>query len=146
MEKTKKLDTLPHESQIERKSLAQREPVKRDEDSENRNNPSEIPLTDLDRSETRTLETEQYNEDDFDFAIPQFESEAQFESWWSSLPAIEIEFDERLGQRVDVPLRLNQRIVDGFRYLAKQRGLQQGEDLMKIILSQYLSACLPDDF
>ncbi len=143
MEKTKKLETISHESQIELRSM-DRDKLR--EDSEKRNNPNEIPLTDQDRSETRTLETEQYNEDDFDFAIPQFESEAQLESWWSSLPAIEIEFDERLGQRVDVPLRLNQRIVDGFRYLAKQRGLQHGEDLMKIVLSQYLSICLPDDF
>ena len=84
--------------------------------------------------------------DDFDFALPEFESAQKFESWWNSLPIIEMEFDERLSQRVDVLLRLNQRIVDGFRYLAKQKGLQQGEDLMKIVLGQYLSDYLPDNF
>jgi len=43
-------------------------------------------------------------------------------------------------------LRLNQRIVDGFRYLAKQKGLQDEEDLMKIVLMKYLSKHLSDDF
>ena len=84
--------------------------------------------------------------DDFDFALPEFESEEKFESWWNSLPAIDIAFDERLGQPVDVSLRLNQRIVEGFRYLAKQKGLQQEKDLMRIVLMQYLSDRLPDDF
>ena len=84
--------------------------------------------------------------DDFGFALPDFESEEKFESWWNSLPSLEIEFDERLGQHDDVSLRLNQRIVDGFRYLAKQKELQHGEDVMKIVLMQYLSDHLPDDF
>jgi hypothetical protein len=106
MEKTDKLTTSCHESQVE-------EPV---------------------------------SGDDFDFPLPEFESEEKFESWWNSLPTIEIEFDERLGQRVDVLLGLNQRMVDGFHYLAKQKGLQCGEDLMKIVLGQYLSNHLPDNF
>lgn len=86
------------------------------------------------------------SQDDFDFALPEFESEEKFELWWNSLPGIEIEFDERLGKHVDVLLRLNQRIVEGFRYLAKQKGLQHEEDLMKIVLMKYLSKHLPDDF
>ena len=94
----------------------------------------------------KTYKQDHESQDDVDFAIPEFESEEELESWWRSLPSIDLEFDERLGQRIDVLLRVNQRIVEGFRYLAKQKGLQHGEDLMKIVLMQYLANHLPKDF
>jgi hypothetical protein len=84
--------------------------------------------------------------DDFEFEIPEFSIDEEFENWWNSLPKVEIEFDERLGERQEVLLRLNQRIVDGYRKLAKEKGLRSGEDLMKIVLSRYARNHLPEDF
>ena len=83
---------------------------------------------------------------DFEFEIPEFSSDEEFEAWWASIPKVEIEFDERLGERQDIWLRLNQRIVDGYRKLAKEKGLRSGEDLMKIALSRYARNHLPEDF
>jgi len=57
-----------------------------------------------------------------------------------------MEFDERLGERQEVLLKLNQRIVDGYRKLAKENGLRSGEDLMKIVLIRYARNHLPEDF
>ena len=84
--------------------------------------------------------------DDFEFEIPEFPGDEEFEAWWASLPKVEIEFDERLGERQDIWLRLNQRIIDGYRKLAKEKGLRSGEDLMKIVLSRYARNHLPEDF
>lgn len=84
--------------------------------------------------------------DDFDFEIPEFLSDEDFEDWWESLPKVEIEFDERLGERQEVLLKLNQRIVDGYRKLAKEKGLRSGGDLMKIVLSRYARNHLTEDF
>ncbi len=75
--------------------------------------------------------------DDFEFEIPEFSNDEEFEAWWASLPQVEIEFDERLGERQEVLLKLNQRIVDGYRKLAKENGLRSGEDLMKIVLGNF---------
>jgi len=84
--------------------------------------------------------------DDFEFEIPEFSNDEEFEAWWASLPQVEIEFDERLGERQEVLLRLNQRIIDGYRKLAKENGLRSGEDLMKIVLSRYVRNYLHEDF
>ncbi|HIE27593.1 TPA: hypothetical protein EYP66_09925 [Candidatus Poribacteria bacterium] len=84
--------------------------------------------------------------DDFEFEIPEFSSDEEFEAWWASLAKIKIEFDERLGERKEVLLTLNQRIVDGYRKLAKEKGLRSEEDLMKIVLSRYMRNHLPEDF
>ena len=84
--------------------------------------------------------------DDFEFKIPEFATDEEFEAWWASLPKVEIEFDERLGERQEILLRLNQRIVDGYRKLAKENGLRSGEDLMKIVLSRYIRSHVPEDF
>jgi hypothetical protein len=84
--------------------------------------------------------------DDFEFEIPEFSNDEEFEAWWTSLPKVEIEFDERLGERQEVLLRLNQRIIDGYRKLAKENGLRSGEDLMKIVLSWYVRNYLHEDF
>ncbi|MBC8229171.1 hypothetical protein H8E77_06455 [bacterium] len=84
--------------------------------------------------------------DNFDFEIPEFPSDEDFEDWWESLPKVEIEFDERLGERQEVLLKLNQRIVDGYRKLAKEKGLRSGEDLMKIVLSRYVRNHLSEEF
>ena len=84
--------------------------------------------------------------DDFDFEIPEFSNDEEFEAWWASLPKVEIEFDERLGERQEVLLRLNRRIIDGYRKLAKENGMRSGEDLMKIVLSRYVRNYLHEDF
>ncbi|MFQ6039645.1 MAG: hypothetical protein ACE5PV_02210 [Candidatus Poribacteria bacterium] len=84
--------------------------------------------------------------DDFEFEIPEFSSDEEFEIWWASLPEVEIEFDERLGERQEILLRLNQRIVDGYRKLAKENGLRSGKDLMKIVLSRYVRNHLSEEF
>jgi len=87
-----------------------------------------------------------YSKELDDFEIPEFLSDEDFEDWWNSLPKVEMEFDERLGERQEVLLKLNRRIVDGYRKLAKGNGLRSGEDLMKIILSRYARNHLPEDF
>jgi len=87
-----------------------------------------------------------YSKELDDFEIPEFLSDEDFEDWWESLPKVEIGFDEKLGERQEVLLKLNQRIIDGYRKLAKEKGLRSGGDLMKIVLSRYARNHLLEDF
>ncbi|MDZ7362824.1 MAG: hypothetical protein ONB46_19175 [candidate division KSB1 bacterium] len=54
--------------------------------------------------------------------------------------------DPRLKQRIPVERNLHKLMIEGFDYLAKKQGLKSGKGLMYMVLSQYLSANLPEDF
>jgi len=78
--------------------------------------------------------------------MTQLDSPEAMNQWLDALPREEAEVDPRLKQRIPVELNLHQLMVEGFEYLAKKQGLKSGEKLMYVVLSQYLSANLPEDF
>lgn len=80
------------------------------------------------------------------FIIPEFETQAEFDAWCDSLPKVKAEVDPRLKERVDISIRLSRMVIDGFNYLAEQKGLRSGQTLMKIVLENYLAKSLPPDF
>lgn len=88
---------------------------------------------------------QEWSSNDEEVAVPIFESEAEMEAWWSTLPRADIEFDERLKHHVDVSLRLNQRTVEGLDRLAEEKGIRR-ESLMQLIIDDYLNKHLPPDF
>ena len=64
----------------------------------------------------------------------------------NAFPREEAEVDPRLKKRIAVELNLHQLTVEGFDYLAKKQGMKSGKELMYMVLSQYLSSNLPEDF
>ena len=84
--------------------------------------------------------------DELDLKIPEFETRAEFDAWYESLPKVHIEVDPRLREKDDVSLRLSRMVIDGFNYLAEQRGLRSGQELMRIVLGNYVAKSLPPDF
>jgi hypothetical protein len=87
----------------------------------------------------------QQSPDDYEITLPTFQSEAEMEAWWSSLPKVEIEVDERLKKYVNVSLSLNQRTIEGLDRLAKEKGIRR-ESLIYLIIDGYLRKHLPPDF
>ena len=59
---------------------------------------------------------------------------------------MEANVDPRLLERVKTSMRLSRMTIDGYNYLAKQKGLRSGQTLMKIVLGNYLAKNLPEDF
>lgn len=78
--------------------------------------------------------------------IPEFETEAEMDAWWESLPKVRADVDPRLLEKVKTSIRLSRKTIDGFDYLAKKMGLRSGQTLMKVVLGNYLSDNLPPDF
>ena len=78
--------------------------------------------------------------------VPHFKSRAEMDAWWDSLPKVKAEVDPRLRERVKTSIRLSRRTIDGFDFLAKQKGIRSGQTLMKIVLESYLAKSLPPDF
>jgi len=66
--------------------------------------------------------------------------------WLDKLRREEADVDPRLKKRIAVELNLHQLTIEGFDYLAKQQGMKSGKQLMYMVLSQYLSNNLPEDF
>ena len=85
-------------------------------------------------------------EDDYAFDLPAFESQAEFDAWYDSLPKVDADVDPRLKQRVEISLSLSQRDVEGLEYIAQQKGLGSAKNVIKLILNQYLANHLPPDF
>lgn len=83
---------------------------------------------------------------EFDVQWPDFDSPEAMNKWLDSLPHEEAEVDPRLKRKIPVALNLHELMVEGFEYLAKKQGFKSGEKLMYAVLSQYLSANLPEDF
>jgi hypothetical protein len=80
------------------------------------------------------------------FEIPEFQTEAEFEAWWDSLPKVKADVDPRLLEKVNTSIRLSRMVIDGFDYLAEQKGLRSGQELMRIVLGNYAAKNLPTDF
>lgn len=95
-------------------------------------------------SSTGTVESDSQGECSLD--IPEFATQAEYDAWTDSLPTVDMEVDPRLLERVKTSIRLSRRIIDGYKYLAKQKGLRSGQTLMKIVLGNYLAKNLPPDF
>lgn len=76
----------------------------------------------------------------------QLDSSEAMNKWLKTLRREAAEVDPRLKQRIPVELHLHKLMIEGFEYLAKKQGLKSGEKLMYVVLSQYLSANLPEDF
>lgn len=72
--------------------------------------------------------------------------EEAMRAWLDTLPREDAEVDPRLKKRIAVELNLHQLAAEGFDYLAKKQGMKSGKQLMYMVLSQYLSNNLPDDF
>ena len=85
-------------------------------------------------------------QDDYDFEIPKFNTQQEFESWLNSLETVEAEVDERLKEQVIISMQVSKLMLDGYNYLAKKDGLVDGLTLMYIVLNQYLNENLPVDF
>ena len=77
---------------------------------------------------------------------PNFDSQEAMRAWLDELPREVADADPRLKKRIAVELNLHQLTVEGFDYLAKKQGMKSGKQLMYMVLSQYLSNNLPDDF
>jgi hypothetical protein len=80
------------------------------------------------------------------FVWPDFDSPEAMNEWLNSFPHEEAEVDPRLKQRFPVELNLHELMIEGFEFLAGKQGLKSGKELMYVVLSQYLSANLPEDF
>jgi hypothetical protein len=80
------------------------------------------------------------------FQWPKFTSQEAMREWLNTLPREDAEVDPRLKKRIPVKLNLHQLMVEGFEFLAKKQGIKSGRELMYIVLSQYLSNNLPEDF
>jgi hypothetical protein len=66
--------------------------------------------------------------------------------WLDTLPRQEADVDPRLKKRIAIELNLHQLTAEGFDYLAKKQGMKSGKELMYMVLSQYLSNNLPEDY
>ena len=84
--------------------------------------------------------------DALDALVPEFHSREELDAWWDSLPKVRAEVDPRLRERVKTSIRLSRKTIDGFDFLAKQKGIRSGQTLMKIVLESYLAKSLPPDF
>ena len=84
--------------------------------------------------------------DDLGYSIPEFRTREEFDAWWDALPKVEADVDPRLKERVNTSIRLSRRTIEGFDFLAKQKGIRSGQTLMKIVLESYLAKSLPPDF
>lgn len=80
------------------------------------------------------------------FSIPEFRTQEEFDAWWDALPKVKAEVDPRLKERIKTSIRLSRRTIEGFDFLAKQKGIRSGQTLMKVVLESYLSKSLPPDF
>jgi hypothetical protein len=78
--------------------------------------------------------------------MTQFDSPEAMNKWLNSLPREDAEVDPRLKQRIPVTLNLHRLMIEGFEYLASKQGLKSGKELMYVVLSQYPSSNLPEDF
>ena len=88
------------------------------------------------------------HEDDYDFPERErrrFRTEKEYRAYLRSLPKVELQFDPRL-KPAKTSIRLSQRTIEGYNYLAKQHGLRSGQTLMKLVLDAYLATHLPEDF
>jgi len=83
---------------------------------------------------------------EFDFKGSPLSYEEAMRAWLDTLPREDAEVDPRLKKRIAVELNLHQLAAEGFDYLAKKQGMKSGKQLMYMVLSQYLSNNLPDDF
>ncbi len=78
--------------------------------------------------------------------IPEFRNIEEMDAWWDAQEKVEANVDPRLLERVKSSIRLSRRAIDGYNYLAKEKGLRSGQTLMKIVLGNYLAKNLPEDF
>jgi len=85
-------------------------------------------------------------QDDYDFELPKFKRQQEFEAWLNSLETVDAEVDERLKEQVIISMQISKLMLDGYNYLAKKDGLVDGLTLMYIVLNQYLNENLPEDF
>lgn len=83
---------------------------------------------------------------EFGFVWPDFDSPEAMNKWLNSFPMEDAKVDPRLRKRIVVELTLHQFMIDGFNDMARQQGLKNGKELMYAVLSQYLSANLPEEF
>jgi hypothetical protein len=86
-------------------------------------------------------------EDDFEFVDRErsrFASEQEYQEYLDRLPKGQLKVDPKLA-RVETPLRLAQRTVEGYQKLAEQHGFGSGQMLMRVVLESYLRAHLPDE-
>ena len=81
-----------------------------------------------------------------DAQIPHFKTEEELDAWWDALPKVKAEVDPRLRERIKTSIRLSRRTIEGFDFLAKQKGIRSGQTLMKVVLESYLAKSLPPDF
>lgn len=85
-------------------------------------------------------------QESLDSYIPEFRTQAEFDAWWDALPKVEPDVDPRLLEKVKTSIRFSRKAIDGFNYLAEQKGIRSGQTLMKIVLDNYLAKSLPPDF
>lgn len=78
--------------------------------------------------------------------IPAFRTQAELDAWWDAQSKVDAKVDQRLLEKVKTSIRLSRKTIDGFDYLAKQKGIRSGQTLMKIVLENYLAKSLPEDF
>ena len=78
--------------------------------------------------------------------IPESATVEEYDAWCETLPSVVPDIDPRLLERVKTSIRLSRKVIDGFNYLAEQKGLRSGQTLMKIVLENYLAKSLPPDF
>jgi len=83
---------------------------------------------------------------EFDFKSSPLSYEEAMRAWLDTLPREETDVDPRLKRRIPVELNLHQLTIEGFEYLATKHGMKSGKELMYMVLSQYLSNNLPEDF
>jgi hypothetical protein len=83
---------------------------------------------------------------EFDFKNSPLSYEEAMRAWLDTLPREKADVDPRLKKRIPVELNLHQLAAEGFDYLAKKQGMKSGKQLMYMVLSQYLSNNLPDNF
>ncbi len=81
-----------------------------------------------------------------DVDIPEFATAEEYDAWCATLPSVEPDIDPRLLEKLKTSIRLSRKVIDGFSYLAEQKGIRSGQTLMKIVLENYLAKSLPPDF
>ena len=93
-----------------------------------------------------TLAEDEAAREAVDALMPKFQSRAEYDAWLETLETVEANVDPRLLERVKTSIRLSRRVIDGYDYLAKEKGIRSGQTLMKIVLGNYLAKSLPPDF
>lgn len=78
--------------------------------------------------------------------IPDFATVEEYDAWCETLPSVEPDVDPRLCESVKTSIRLSRLVIEGFSYLAEQRGIRSGQTLMKMVLDNYVAKNLPPDF